>query len=373
MLAESEHKPGRHQVKLVGHAFLDLFRGLMFVPSVLSGFTPPSISGLLLWLDSTVGIYQDAAGTTPVTAGGQSVGLWKDQSGNGYDYSQSSSSLRPTYNTNKLGTFPAISTNGSSTYLKRSTSTALRLNGKTVYAVLQRSSGSSEGTLLDVGNCFAITSSSTGTSVSLNVYNQNIKSKTGYNNSAFHFLTINQTSTTGTVTSNAPLVGNFSAWNDTIGTDDGSALGSVASIGTYGAYDIVCLLYYSGSHTAAQQATVQLWLMQKYFAYSYLWGCFSSGDATEKLHILYSNDGVAWAELPSTYTPNGTDSVRDVSLMQYNGMYYIMHTAQGSHDGLANRREFQEIDLLRYREQSGPAKLDVSHERRLFGCFRDNV
>jgi hypothetical protein len=217
----------------------------MFVPSVLSGFSPTSISGLVLWLDSTVGVYQDSAGTIPVTAGGQSVGLWKDQSGNGCNYSQSSSGLRPTYNTNKLGSFPAISTNGSSTYLSRSTSTALRLNGKTVYAVFQRSTGSSEGTLLDVGNCFAVTSS---------------------------------------------------AFNDTIGTDDGSALGSVASVGTYGAYDIICLLYYSGPHTAAQQAKVQLWLLQKYFAYNYLWGCFSNNDSTEKLHMLYSADGVTWGE-----------------------------------------------------------------------------
>ncbi len=317
----------------------------MFVPSVLSGFSPTSISGLVLWLDSTVGVYQDSAGTIPVTAGGQSVGLWKDQSGNGYNYSQSSSGLRPTYNTNKLGSFPAISTNGSSTYLSRSTSTALRLNGKTVYAVFQRSTGSSEGTLLDVGNCFAVTSSATGTSVSLNVYNQNKVSFSGYSNSTFGIVAINQSGATASVRSivgfGATLGVSSSSFNDTIGTDDGSALGSVASVGTYGAYDIICLLYYSGPHTAAQQAKVQLWLLQKYFAYNYLWGCFSNNDSTEKLHMLYSADGVTWGEYPVSYAPPGTDSVRDVNLVQANGQYYAMHTAQGSTSGSPSGGSFK--------------------------------
>ena len=56
-----------------------------------SGFTPQSIPGLSLWLDgydkSTM--FQDTAGTQPVTASGQTVGLWKDKSYKGHNYTKS--------------------------------------------------------------------------------------------------------------------------------------------------------------------------------------------------------------------------------------------------------------------------------------------
>lgn len=44
-------------------------------------------------------LFQDSAGTTPVTAAGQPVGLVKDKSGNGHDWSQATSGLRPLYQT----------------------------------------------------------------------------------------------------------------------------------------------------------------------------------------------------------------------------------------------------------------------------------
>lgn len=50
-----------------------------------------------IWLDPSdfSTMFQDAAGTTPVTAVGQSVGLIRDKSGNGIDFSQSTSTKRP--------------------------------------------------------------------------------------------------------------------------------------------------------------------------------------------------------------------------------------------------------------------------------------
>lgn len=42
-------------------------------------------------------LFQDTAGTIPVTAAGQSVALWKDQSGNAHHASQSTAGARPTY------------------------------------------------------------------------------------------------------------------------------------------------------------------------------------------------------------------------------------------------------------------------------------
>lgn len=53
----------------------------------------------VLWLDpydkST--LFQDAAGTTPVTADGDPVGLWMDKSGNSNHFSQSTTAAKPTY------------------------------------------------------------------------------------------------------------------------------------------------------------------------------------------------------------------------------------------------------------------------------------
>ena len=52
-----------------------------------------------LWLDPSdlSTMFQDAAGTTPVTAAGQPVGLILDKSGNGYHASQPTSTARPLF------------------------------------------------------------------------------------------------------------------------------------------------------------------------------------------------------------------------------------------------------------------------------------
>lgn len=81
-----------------------------------SGFNPTQLAGLTLWYDisdiST--LYQDSAGTTPVTADGDPVGLVQDKSGNGLD-ATASGSARPTYKTD--GTYHWLLFNGSSSVL----------------------------------------------------------------------------------------------------------------------------------------------------------------------------------------------------------------------------------------------------------------
>jgi len=47
-------------------------------------------------------LFQDAAGTTPVTADGDPVGLMTDKSGNGNDASQAVAAARPTYKTDGI-------------------------------------------------------------------------------------------------------------------------------------------------------------------------------------------------------------------------------------------------------------------------------
>jgi hypothetical protein len=62
-----------------------------------SAWSPADLVSLGAWYDPSdlTTMFQDAAGTTPVTAAGQPVGLILDKSGNGYHASQSTSTARP--------------------------------------------------------------------------------------------------------------------------------------------------------------------------------------------------------------------------------------------------------------------------------------
>jgi hypothetical protein len=81
-------------------------------------WSPLTPGGCGLWLDAsdTSTLFQDSAGTTPVTGGGQSIGLWKDKSGAGHDFNQTSSGNRVTYDTSTKGAIQL----SSPTYLQAS-------------------------------------------------------------------------------------------------------------------------------------------------------------------------------------------------------------------------------------------------------------
>lgn len=61
----------------------------------------PSTYSPAFWYDADdlTTLFQDAAGTIPVTADGDPVGRWEDKSGNGRHWTQSTSGARPTYHT----------------------------------------------------------------------------------------------------------------------------------------------------------------------------------------------------------------------------------------------------------------------------------
>ena len=69
------------------------------------GFAPTSITGCGLWLDAAdiSTLFQDSAGTTPVTTNGQPIGLWRDKSGAGNDFTQATSGNRVSYDTSSKG------------------------------------------------------------------------------------------------------------------------------------------------------------------------------------------------------------------------------------------------------------------------------
>lgn len=71
-------------------------------------FTPRSISGLVLYVRSDVGTFQDSAMTTPATAADDPVGGWRDQSGQGNHLIQATSTKRPLLKHSIWGTRPAL-------------------------------------------------------------------------------------------------------------------------------------------------------------------------------------------------------------------------------------------------------------------------
>lgn len=67
-------------------------------------FNPTDLSDCVMWYDGAdlTTMFQNTAGTTPVTGGGQSVALWRDKSGRGNDISNSGGTDRPVLTTTSL-------------------------------------------------------------------------------------------------------------------------------------------------------------------------------------------------------------------------------------------------------------------------------
>ena len=71
---------------------------LRFRRALMGGatFTPASLPGLILWVKTDAGLFQDSAFTTPATADTDPVGGWRDQSGQGNHLTQTTAGSRPT-------------------------------------------------------------------------------------------------------------------------------------------------------------------------------------------------------------------------------------------------------------------------------------
>ena len=83
-----------------------LMRGMFDAPlASATAWSPLDLPSLGAWFDPSdlSTMFQDAAGTTPVTAAGQPVGLILDKSGNGYHASQSTSTARPLFQVDGSG------------------------------------------------------------------------------------------------------------------------------------------------------------------------------------------------------------------------------------------------------------------------------
>jgi len=80
----------------------------------ISVLNPTSITGCLCWLDlnklST--LFQDSAKTTPVASDGDVIGAVADRTVNGNDFTQATSSRKPTYQTAEINSIPVAEFDG---------------------------------------------------------------------------------------------------------------------------------------------------------------------------------------------------------------------------------------------------------------------
>jgi len=113
------------------------------------GWTPAALftgaNGLWLETDLTT-LFQDSAGTTPVTTTTNPVGLWQDKSGNNNHVSQATSTNRPTYSTTG---HPNVLFNGTSQWLQNALQ-ILNADGACEMWVAGEVSSSSTGSMIDV-------------------------------------------------------------------------------------------------------------------------------------------------------------------------------------------------------------------------------
>ena len=106
--------------------------------SVYTIATPPPASGLVLWLRADTG----------VTASDGAVSAWADQSGNGYNVAQSTSTLQPTFVINGLGSMPALSFTGNDSLENMAANLLAAGSARTVFAVADANAAGNGGTLL---------------------------------------------------------------------------------------------------------------------------------------------------------------------------------------------------------------------------------
>ena len=104
-----------------------------------------------VWYDpsDTSTLFQDAAGTVPVTKDGDPVGLMKDKSGNGNHATQSVSTARPIYKTDNI--LHWLKFDGADDYMNIALSKALSSSGELTIAVGIKSSATSAAMIIEQG------------------------------------------------------------------------------------------------------------------------------------------------------------------------------------------------------------------------------
>lgn len=114
-------------------------------------FNPLDVSGCVLWLDGADirSMFQNTAGTTPVTASGQNVALWKDKSG--VFNNASAAANQPTALFNATNNQAAVSFNGSTQIMSLTPSLLPTGTNQSTYMFVVYPTGGATGTIFTVG------------------------------------------------------------------------------------------------------------------------------------------------------------------------------------------------------------------------------
>lgn len=110
----------------------------------VGGFSPKSISNLVLWLRADLG--------TNTTTGGAAVTSWADQSGNGNNAAQGTAANQPTYVTNSANGRPGVHFDGVNDFMAGAVGGAVTREPFSIYAISKMTAGQAnqQGGIVDV-------------------------------------------------------------------------------------------------------------------------------------------------------------------------------------------------------------------------------
>jgi hypothetical protein len=233
-------------------------------PYAIKPFSPANVSGLGLWLDATVGLFDATSGGNAVTTDGSAVARWEDQSGNNRHATQGTGSAQPLLKTAIRNGRNVIRFDGSNDGLSISSLSLGSSPAYTVFCVLyQNGTGFTvwlEGGVLnpylstgngfdgavhyDGSNIYNYTTSATYNSWNVFAYSQNSSNRRWYHNA------------------NAAAAGSASTRAATF-----TFIGSTRGIGFYFNGDIAELLIYSSYLSDADRESVRDYLNTKWAVY----------------------------------------------------------------------------------------------------------
>jgi hypothetical protein len=105
-------------------------------PYSFAAFKPSDLSGLVVWLDATKGLFDATSGGSAVTTDASSVARWEDQSGNANNFTQSQSANRPVLKTSIQNGLNVVRFDGSNDLFQCANNSLFRnVGGGTLFAV----------------------------------------------------------------------------------------------------------------------------------------------------------------------------------------------------------------------------------------------
>ncbi len=228
-----------------------------------ASFSPTDISGCKLWLPADGTLWQDSARTTPATADGDPVGAWDDNSGQGNNALQASSTQRPLYKTGIQNSKPVLRFDGSNDRLQTSAFTLSQ--PCTIFAVLiARMVGITQGIFDGTGDFTRYVRNTAGASHPLTLYAGSILDGDGITQDVAFIaqFVFNGASSAITKNANSPTTGNAGSAAAT-----GLTLGGNASGGENGQFDFAEVIAYDSAIAGADITSVLTYLNGKYVVY----------------------------------------------------------------------------------------------------------